>query len=178
MRGSLHRCFASLDLPADLQMAILAAQRTIGQRVKGLRLTKPENLHLTLKFLGEIDVNQLDAVAARLNAVDWPAATLSVGLTGAFAPSIAWVSIDGADVIQKCVDKALAGMFDPEDRFMGHVTIGRARRLTKVSIRDIEDVLPLPLSASASFISLQESTLTRAGPQYRVIKKYGIAEAC
>ena len=76
MRGSLHRCFASLDLPADLQMAILAAQRTIGQRVKGLRLTKPENLHLTLKFLGEIDVNQLDAVAARLNAVDWPAALI------------------------------------------------------------------------------------------------------
>jgi 2'-5' RNA ligase len=167
----------SLDVPDDLQMAILAAQRTIGQRVKGLRLTRPENLHLTLKFLGEIDATQLDETARRLSGVDWPEAALSIGCTGIFSPHIVWVSIDGAEAIQQHADAALEGLFDAEHRFMGHVTIARARRLTKAAVHAIEDVLPLPLVAPAAFVSLQESTLSSAGPRYRKIKQYGIAAA-
>ncbi|MDP7030572.1 MAG: RNA 2',3'-cyclic phosphodiesterase [Phycisphaerales bacterium] len=177
MSGPRCRCFISLDVPDDLQMAMLAAQRTIGQRVKGLRLTRPENLHLTLKFLGEIDAARLDETARRLSGVDWPPATLSIGCVGTFLPRIVWVSLEGAEAIQQRVDAALEGLFEPEHRFMGHVTIARARRLTKAAIRAMEDVALLPLGASAAFVSLQESTLTAAGPRYRKIAQYNIAAA-
>jgi len=175
MPEPLHRCFVSVDLPDDVKMAILAAQRTIGQNVSGLRLTRPENLHLTLKFLGEIDSRRLDEAARRLSGMKWPATSLAVGCTGSFAPRIVWVSIDGAEDLQGRVDDALSGMYEPEERFMGHVTIGRARRLTRVAVDAIEDVLALPIDAPAEYVSLMESTLAPAGPQYRVIRRYGIA---
>ena len=149
-----HRCFVSADLPDDLKVAILAAQRTIGQRVKSVRLTRVSNLHLTLKFLGEISTEQMDTVGVRLGDVEWPEATLQIGCTGAFAPRIVWVSISGAEALQRRVDAALSGIFEPEARFMGHVTIGRARRLTRPSIEAIEDVLALPIDAPIASVSI------------------------
>ena len=100
--------------------------------------TRPENLHVTLKFLGAVSPERLEALAGSLAAVaaGQEAFVLAVRGTGAF-PSLArprafWVGVESAALapLATAVDAACAGHgFVRETRALRpHVTLGRLRR--------------------------------------------------
>lgn len=105
----------------------------------GVAWVAPDNVHLTLKFLGGVEAGRLDAVAASLTTAlaGVPAFDLTVHGLGAF-PSrmrarVVWAGVGegapAAGAIAARVDAALAGLgFAPELRaFAAHVTLGRVR---------------------------------------------------
>lgn len=95
---------------------------------RGVRFVPPENWHVTLRFLGEADV---DAVAGALEATPLPSATarLGAGVDLLFDRLLA-VPVDGLDELAAEVGRATAGFGTepPGRRFVGHLTVARARR--------------------------------------------------
>ncbi len=169
-----HRCFVSIDLPAALQQAAQEVQRALRPLAPQLRYTSPENLHLTLKFLGEVSPDQVLAVRERLRTVETSPVTLTLNGAGVFSPRIVWLAVSGADALQQKIDAALEGLFTPERRFMGHVTIARTKRMPESlsgTVRQL-DMSNAPVSVRS--FSLQESHLSHLGPTYETQERYEI----
>jgi 2'-5' RNA ligase len=130
------RCFVALDLPADVRARLAAcagALRGIGD----VRWVAEAQLHLTLRFCGEIDERQRDALAGVVANGPWPALQLQLAGLGQFpprgAPRVLWAGVGGdvdalAGVAVRIDAAAVAAGVPPEDRpFHAHVTLGRAR---------------------------------------------------
>ena len=135
----MTRAFIAIELPAEVTGALSSLQATLkGQGVK-LRWVRPGNIHLTLKFLGEVSAERLQAVQGVVQEVAGSHAAFSLvsrGL-GAFPsvkkPRVLWSGIHGEvdrlAALQSHLDQALARFgFVPETRaFRGHLTLGRVK---------------------------------------------------
>jgi len=177
-RADHLRCFVALDLPKEFGEEAVQAQEHLQELdlFQG-KFTAPENIHLTLKFLGEITHEQAHGVRDALG--DLKETTREVRLEGAgmFAPRIIWLKLNGANTLQKQVDAALNHGFEPEPRFMGHITIARVKttpnpRMLANRVRELE-VTPI-LGQPASF-SLRRSVLYPEGPKYEVLEQFDLA---
>lgn len=124
------RLFIALELPEEAKKEILRLQDLLPE-FKGKK-TEKENLHLTLKFLGEVEPENLIKIKEALRKIKMPKFKSSLGELGVFSPKhvkIIWARIKGAEKLQEEIDKQLVLLFPKENRFMGHVTIGRVRAL-------------------------------------------------
>jgi len=131
------RAFVATELPADLLKALAAVQAELGQRGLRARWTRPGNLHLTLKFLGDIPADRVPIVAMALRAAaaehdvfELMAEGIDV-FPGMRRPRVLWAGLSGAiaalEGLQREVDDRLAASgFEREPRsFHGHLTLGR-----------------------------------------------------
>lgn len=133
------RTFIALDLPAGVHRALAALQQEWQQTAAMVSWIKPENVHLTLKFLGNIATEQVAEIQLILQeiAAVHPPFRLQPEGCGAF-PSlkqmrVAWVGLQGGIEallsLQKAVEEALVPLgFAPEGRpFRAHLTLGRVK---------------------------------------------------
>lgn len=139
------RLFVAIRLPDPVQAAIENAQAKLRQTLPdtGVRWTKREQLHLTLKFLGDIEGQRADALIEMLRRAcrNVPALRLRAEAIGAFpnlkSPRVVWVRIKDARgqlaSLQGAVETAVRDFTveKPEGRFTGHVTLGRAKDLKR-----------------------------------------------
>jgi 2'-5' RNA ligase len=138
---STMRCFVAIDLPQSLKDQLNSLIEGLKQADKGrkARWVRPDGIHLTLKFLGEVAPEKIpEIIAGTIEALSQPEIepfNLLVGKLGVFpnlnAPRVMWVGVDGnlkaLDQLQKAVEKALNPLgFPTEARpFSPHLTIGR-----------------------------------------------------
>jgi len=132
------RLFVAIDLPEDVRESLGRLQTDLRRHdLPGLRWTRPEGVHLTLKFLGETPATSLAAIEGALaRAVrEIPSFRLALGAPGTFGgrrgPRVLWVDVEG-DVkplqqLQAAVERELAAAgFAPEERgFSPHLTLAR-----------------------------------------------------
>jgi len=137
------RCFVGLPLPEAWHQALDRVVARLAQRLASrISWTKPGNWHVTLKFLGEVDVSRLPELSAALAGVVFAPFALELGLAGQFeqagrppksGPKALWAGLglgaEEAARLARQVDQALAGCgFKPENRpFRAHVTLGRVK---------------------------------------------------
>ena len=134
-----YRAFVAIDLPESIRASIGAAQETLksyGFRIKWVR---PESIHLTLKFLGNIAGNRTDAIVNAMTLAARGCAALSLNASGmgvfpnARRPRVIWVGLGGQvdhlKNLQQTLDTHLADLgFAAETRpFKGHLTLGRVK---------------------------------------------------
>lgn len=174
---SHHRCFVALELPADTRRTIVRVQESLRSAFPDLRYTDEANLHLTLKFLGEISAEGRAEVALQLETVEFSPFSIELAEAGSFPPRIVWIAIRGADPLQQRIDRALAPLFEPEQRFMGHVTIARTKRITASFQEALGRREVPPTRAAVTSFSLQESHLGSSGPRYETIARFVPAES-
>lgn len=126
------RIFAAIALPDDARQHLA----TLAGGVPGARWVPPENMHLTLRFVGEVDELAFADIAAALTRVSAPAFDLVVDGVGHFArgrsPTMLWAGVarnPALDHLQGRVDQAVTGAGQPPDsrRFTPHVTLARLR---------------------------------------------------
>jgi len=172
-----HRCFVSLDLPAALRDAAVAGQSFLRTKEHDLRYTAVSNLHLTLKFLGEISPDDRAEVRKRLGLISPQGVSLRLVRAGCFAPRIVWLAVHGADELQRQVDQALEGLFEPERRFMGHITIARTKGIPDALKMELGDFVVPVLDCPVSSFSLQESHLSHLGPRYETVARFALTES-
>ena len=173
------RCFVALDLPEAFgKEAVRAQERLRRQDLFQGKFTAPQNIHLTLKFLGEITHDQADGVRDALR--DLKENTRKVRLEGAgmFAPRIIWLKLAGANTLQKRVDSSLSNWFASEPRFMGHITIARVKtarnpRGLADTVRELEVA---PISGQAISFSLRRSILNPEGPKYEMLEQFDLSD--
>jgi 2'-5' RNA ligase len=171
----LTRCFISIDLPRLIQKEL----KKIQDLLPGFtgKKTEPENLHLTLKFLGEIDEEKIIEIKRRLKDVKFKAFECNINEIGVFSEKyvrIVWVHLSNCLKLQKAVDDKLEGLFEKEHRFMSHVTIARVKSIKNKNyfLGELKKVkIPL-LKFKVNSFKLKKSTLTPEGPIYEILEEY------
>ncbi len=134
----LIRCFIGLPLPEAYKSHLSALLATLKYQAPArVSWTRPENWHLTLKFLGETSPETVEAVQAALAGVRAPAFAFQAGGCGFFPdlrrPRVAWLGlVQGADqcaALARAVEGAVAPHgFPPAGRpFAAHLTLGRIK---------------------------------------------------
>jgi 2'-5' RNA ligase len=134
------RAFIAAVLPADVRAAIGRLQQALTPQRLNLRWVKPANIHLTLKFLGDIGEGRVAAIKQVVGdlARQQPPLRLAATGLGVFPgpqrPRVMWVGLVGDTgplaALAKDVEAALADVgFAPEQRpFKAHLTIGRFKK--------------------------------------------------
>ena len=177
----LMRCFVAIEMPVAVIKEVARVQETLGNWKFTGKMTELENLHLTLKFLGEIDKEKMKKVKEELQRIEFKefeAKLIGIGTFSNFGnPRIAWIKIGGKEVfeLQKKIDEAMEKIgFKKEERFMSHMTIARIKyvkdkkgfleHVSKIGIRGIEwDV---------DKFCLKKSVLEQRGPTYSDLEVY------
>jgi len=139
---TLQRLFIAINLPEDLLARLTSTQRQLQRKLAAhpLRWSRPEGIHLTLKFLGDTDPARIPEITDALSRVAAKHAPfeLPVGGLGMFPnarrPSVLWVGVaDEAHRLRHLaadVDKALSKLgWQREKRpFSGHLTLARVKK--------------------------------------------------
>jgi len=155
MQSMMLRSFTAIRLPAEIQQAI--AQSTSGlQRALPkplVRWVPVQNIHLTLKFFGDVSPANLEQLAEALQAeaAGHAAFPVSVGGLGAFPnprrARILWIGLEapaGLAALQRGLESAAARMgYEAENRpFSPHLTIGRVgQSVTAADLQKIRSAL-------------------------------------
>ncbi len=165
------RLFIALDLPGETRSALddlLAEER---ERYGFLRWTSPENLHVTLRFLGDLNPRETGERLKEMKLNALLPVEFTLFRTGTFGspPRVLWVSgrfsrsvNDLASALTKIPDETGDA---PRGRFIPHVTVARAPRGSSVP----SIALPGQIRGLAVSVSLYNSTLAPAGPIYERI---------
>ena len=134
------RLFVALEIPAavrDNLAAFLNDMRKLRDQLaeKGVRWVHPENLHVTLKFIGEVADTKLDGIRAALSTVHFDALLdLRVQRLGFFPkeerPTVLWTGLDASTNLATLaggIDRALAtcGIEKEKRAFVAHLTLAR-----------------------------------------------------
>lgn len=172
----MARLFVGIGLPEEV-VAELAAMCT---GIEGARWEKPEKMHLTLAFLGQVeDVGEVEAALEQVEAPSFEARMSGVGTFGRRrSPRVLWAGMrQGAEAlaeVKQAVDAALAptGYVPERRRFHAHATLARFKRPPR---RDELEAWRLRHEAYASApftvdrVRLYRSTLTPRGSVYDVV---------
>ena len=172
------RCFIGIDLPIVAIKEIQKIQKKLKPNFTG-RLTSSENLHLTLKFLGEIEESVINDVRKILFSIKHPPFEITLKELGVFSQKfikIIWVKVSDVPLLP-LVDNSLNGFFELENRFMGHITIARARSLSDKNafLQLINTTTVNEISFMVRDFYLKESILTKDGPIYKDIDSYKLS---
>ena len=179
------RAFIAIDLPESVQLFLGEAQvalKPFGFRVKWVR---PQNIHLTLKFLGNTATADTDKIveAMALAAKNCPVATLRAKGIGVFPdvrrPRVIWAGLDGqldivSDLQQRLEDQLADLDFPRETRaFKSHLTLGRVKeKITPERMKTAIDQLKEFESGSFEIkqIILFKSELRPSGAVYTKLR--------
>ncbi len=175
------RCFIAISLPEELKAKISGIQEKLKAAGANVSWTRPEGMHLTLKFFGEIEDKRIPKIEKALDlAVDCISTfTLSVSGMGIFPdvrrPRVVWIGLkeEGNNLVRlhKGVEEELKKIgFPSEDRrFTPHITLGRVRSNKNMDklLKLIEEEKSSELgSFNVSEVHLIKSELKPSGAVY------------
>ncbi len=184
------RCFIAIPLPDVVKEGLAEIQeilRGTGGHRFDVSWTRPEGIHLTLKFLGEVEeaavARIIAAVAPPLSGI--PPFHLRIRGMGCFpgpsSPRVVWVGVEESEGVlnrlQQGVEKAAESLgFPPENRkFTPHLTVGRVRSPIhrETLIRRVEENREIDLGeVEVREVHLMESILKPEGAIYRIVKTF------
>ncbi len=181
VKMSVMRVFLGIDLPdiIDTQLSLTAGG------LPGARWEPPEKLHLTLRFLDELDGGQVRRLTACMHKLNSPAFYLRLQGTGVFpprkAPKSVWAGITPADPVHRLkqeVDRQLAPLGLPHDsrKFAPHITLARLKNAptTKVAAFLAHHALLQSEPFLVDAVTLYSSVLAPGGSKYRKEAVFGL----
>ena len=155
----------------------------------GIKWVDPNLIHLTLKFLGDVEEDQIEdinEIAAQI-AENFNKFTIEVKKVSSFGrpPRVVWLGINVSDILgrlQSRVDSRLtkAGFEPDEKKFVGHLTICRVKDFAVG--KQIKRIIKAYEGFSAGKIQVKsicvyKSELTKAGPEYTLLSRNELAGA-
>ncbi|WP_207484811.1 RNA 2',3'-cyclic phosphodiesterase [Arenibaculum pallidiluteum] len=173
------RLFVALELPEPVRARLAG----LGGGVPGARWTEPENLHLTVRFIGEVGEDVLAEIDLALAAVRAPGFDLMLDGVGQFGQGrkarVLWAGVERSDALvhlNQKVESALvrAGLAPEERRFSPHVTLARLKDAPPERVarfmeeRALFRTEPFPIR----HFTLFESRTGNGGPVYVPLREY------
>ncbi len=170
------RLFISVDLPKELHYAI--AQIVDGLAGNGLNKVRVENMHFTLKFLGNVEQSRVEEIKEALAKIAFQPFSIKLKGVGVFPREqrarVVWVGCESAELEKLAfnINTALANMF-PKEEFLPHLTIARVKGKT-----DLRKFLAeYKETEFGSFVvhafCLKQSMLSGSGPAYSDLAVFG-----
>jgi len=175
------RAFIAINFNSKIQRSVKNIQDQLKKTGCNAKWVGPENIHMTLKFLGDVDSKKIDGIKQAIVNLFKNIKPFTVELTQlGFFPNInrprtLWVGLkdDGQQLNKMAVliKKALVKIGFREDQrsFSPHITIGRIRSSENIKVLPrsiLEYRIPEGLTQTTSNVILYKSTLTSEGPVY------------
>ncbi len=177
------RLFVAIELDPPIRAALAEVQDQLRGACEGVRWIPAEQLHVTMKFLGEVSDKNVAGVADALRraARSGPTFSMEVAGSGCFPPRgparIVWVGMrEQTGAMRRCVDaveQALEPLGFPRERrpFSGHITVGRIREdRSSGRIRGAAEACTFEsVTQAVDSITLMSSVLSPKGPIYSAV---------
>jgi 2'-5' RNA ligase len=181
------RLFVALPLPPAVRENVAHIQTALRKDIgdSGVKWVAPQNIHLTLHFLGEVEEGQVPSIEAALGASCKPSLyfVLSVGHIACFPntrrPRIIYLALNGdlesLQALQTRVSSAVApfGAHREDKSFTPHLTLARIknydRRVVQTVGHFMEGYQPAPIEWPVHNVELMRSELTTRGANYSVL---------
>ena len=168
----MPRLFVAVWPPPELVAQLAALPRP---DMAGLRWTRPEQWHVTLRFLGSVAEGEpvIEALASMAAA---PVEAMAGPATGRFGQRVLHLPVGGlADLAAGVVRATQLLGKEPEHRpFAGHLTLARVAPGARVDLRPLAGV-PVGGRWPVREVTLVESRLSPSGPRYQVVKRFPLA---
>lgn len=175
------RTFIAVDISEEVRQQIDDFVRVVKENALPVKWVPAANLHITVKFLGEVDEGTKGPVMEKVRDISQRYQPFNARLCGigcfptARKPRVLWVGMDeGVDTITKLaadIDESFCELgFQKEKRFHAHLTIGRIKKPCSV-----EHIMTRALSSAAFCVDslvVYKSTLTTAGPIYEPLERF------
>ena len=183
------RAFVAINPSGEERRRLHEASSELRRKEFPVRWVPRENVHLTLKFLGEVQEGRIDELKAALRmALDGvPGFEMRVNGFGAFPsarrPRVLWAGVEAEpslERVQERVETALAELgFEREGRpFHPHLTLGRARRGARPKeFRGMEELLerlPCDEAIAVRSVDVMRSRLKPSGAEYEVLEQVAL----
>lgn len=180
----MNRLFVAIDLPDDIraQLAMISAG------LPGVRWVPPENMHLTLRFIGDVDGATARDVADELEGIDCESFDLQLASVGTFDNGrqvrVLWAGVRNCPALNRLQRKIegrlqAVGAQDKRRTFRPHITLARPKNLSLSAAQPF-------LANNAGFESrafkvsdfvLYQSWRSASGAVYRAEAEYALGEA-
>jgi RNA 2',3'-cyclic 3'-phosphodiesterase len=144
----------------------------------GIKLVEPEQVHITLKFLGDIKENDVESILSALSQVNCRQFEAKIRGVGVFPKpayiKVIWLGAEGNfDVLHDEVERVLSLFkFEKDHHFSPHATLARVKQLRDKSLLlgNLKKLEHIDLGMmNVGSIYLKKSTLTPAGPIYETL---------
>lgn len=186
------RAFIAIELPIEIRDDLSRIQDKLKAELPKISWVKPQNLHLTLKFLGDISPEQLCDIKQITIEITKATAGFKINLRtlGVFpnphAARIIWIGtnqppLELKQLAQQMETRLVESNIPQEERpFCAHITIGRIKShlapsdLKKALDKVENDVACANWEFDCREITLFESTLGPGGPAYTILEKFKI----
>lgn len=174
------RSFIAIELPEAVISALSEFQQELKKCGADVRWVRPQNIHLTLKFLGTVDDKDSGRIKEAIEGTskNFSYFDLHIKGTGVFPnmnnPRVLWIGVSVNETLgglQKTIEDAMASLgFEKENRkFAPHLTLGRFRSsygkeslLEKIELNSDREFGHIPVM----MICLMKSDLSPAGAKY------------
>lgn len=174
------RSFIAIELPKTMQSVLSDIQRDFKKSDADVRWVRPENIHLTLKFLGTVEESMIRSITDVLKKASGKSRAFTLALSGVGifpdvrSPRVVWIGTKECAVLidlQRDIEEGLALLgFEREKRkFTAHLTLGRFKsaRGKRTLMEILETCRGREFgSFGVGSISLMKSDLSQAGAKY------------
>jgi 2'-5' RNA ligase len=175
------RAFICVELSEEAREELLKIIKEIEKsNLINAKFVEKENLHLTLKFLGEIDEGEVEGVKEKLKEIKLRKFKVKLGKAGFFSPhfvKISFIELEGKEIfeLQKQVEEVLSDLFAKERReWQSHVTLARVKSVRDrekfkefIEKRDIKEI-----EFEVKSFKLKKSILTGEKPVYSDLAEF------
>ena len=179
------RSFLAIEIESRLKDNIAKVTQEFKKIDSDIKFVSNENLHLTLKFFGNIDDFQLKQIKSSISLVlrDFNMFNIKLGGVGAFPNKnhikVIWIGMEDNEILYELqfrLDDEFAKLgFNKEKNFKSHLTIGRMKtgknkNKVKKIIEKNENIIIGDFSVKS--ICLKKSNLTPSGPIYETLEEF------
>ncbi|MBU1091078.1 MAG: RNA 2',3'-cyclic phosphodiesterase [Candidatus Omnitrophica bacterium] len=183
------RTFIAIELPKEIKDELTKLQDQLKLSNADVKWVAPENIHLTIKFLGEINEEKLCRISEVIEncAKDKSPYLIRINSLGVFpnmnSPRVIWVGLDKGnqetEELAKSIEENLEKLGIPKEKrpFSSHITIARVRSMKNreqliEALKKLENVfVGNNLEWNVKKVILFKSTLTPKGPTYEALKE-------
>jgi len=185
------RLFVAINVPATVRERVWDAAAGLRAGKLPVRWVRPESLHMTLKFLGDVDPGREREVARTVQGCVEGIRSFSVAVHGCGAfpslsrPRVVWMGCQASAtlaLLQDRVERAMNALDFPNDGrvFRPHLTVGRVRPDARAGalrdLGDLADAVHVDETFTASAVDLMQSLLTPQGARYEALHSATLAE--
>ena len=177
------RTFIAIEITKPLKEMIRETQATLRRTQADVKWVSPDNIHLTLRFLGDTpcqDIEKVKAIVRQAAEFQGPF-SLEINRLGAFPhlkhPRVLWVGLSKGEkelsnLARQLDDQLQKAGFEKEAKgFSPHITIGRVRSSSGISdlCQACQNIALTPLEQQVHSVMFIKSTLTPQGPIYETL---------
>tara|TARA_Y100000310_G_scaffold311240_1_gene357346 strand:- start:841 stop:1374 length:534 start_codon:yes stop_codon:yes gene_type:complete len=176
------RLFIAIEIPEEVKEYIVKIQKDIDNTANKTRFADKNQIHLTLKFLGEVQPDKADVIKEELKRISFNPFSVQLDKIGVFPDEgyirVIWVGLKPEEPIlelQKDIDEALEKSFKKEKNFKAHITLARVKYIEDKEnfINKLKNIEIENKKIEVNNFKLVKSTLTPEGPVYENLMVFG-----